>query len=233
VLISKRWSTPKHFGIDSFAPPMGNLKPNIQVWSMTEFQTEAFGTVDLIPLTAGILFLLAGWLLYWLSLNAAGCIIGGGIGLLGAEALLTVLDLREPWGLVIQAGATVLGAIIGALIARFLHRTAFFIIGAAAGCLAWYFSVNALRRDDLAAWAENDAIFAFGVPAGGVICGIIAVISDRYLIALASSVLGAVLVMIGVQWQWGVWPVIPLALAGFLIQIGLTSRKKKRQDEDE
>ena len=194
--------------------------------------------LNVLALAAGASFLLAGWTLYWLSLNAVGAVLGGGFGLVIAELAIPLAEVSDDAALGIRIGGIVIGLVAGIFIARSFHKVAFFAAGTLLGGIAWYVAIVRLRDAGLAPeWAESSLALAVGTPVAAVVCGLLAMLADRLVIAMATAVAGAVLVMIGVNWQWGTWPVVPLAIVGFLIQASLTSKRRKKDkaekdDED-
>lgn len=190
--------------------------------------------LNLLALVVGAVFLLAGWTLYWLSLNVAGAVIGGGMALLVAELLLPLAHLSDDEMLGVRIGAVVVGLLAGIFIARTFHRIAFFAAGTLLGGIAWYVAIMRLRAAGMAPeWAEDPVALLAGTPIAAGVAGLLAVLADRLVIALATAVVGSVLLMIGVDWQWGSWPAVPLALLGFLVQVGATSKRRKKKDEEE
>jgi len=197
----------------------------------------SFENVDVVLLVAGLVFLLGGWLLYWTSLNIAGGLIGGGIGLIIAEVGLLAFDQLEPLQQNALRGAGfVLGLIAGVMLVRWLHRLAFFVAGSLVGGAAYYLIVCAFRENG-AEWAQNDAVLAFGTAVAGSISGAVCVFAAKFIIALCTAAIGAVLIMQSIGWPWSGLAVIPLGIVGFACQLGLAkpwrrSARIANDDED-
>ncbi|MCC6546764.1 DUF4203 domain-containing protein [Candidatus Sumerlaeota bacterium] len=181
----------------------------------------SFENVDVVLVIAGAVFLLAGWLLYWVSLNIAGGMIGGGVSLVLCELMLQLTeDLTPLQQNLIRGGGFLLGLIVGVLLVRWLHRLAFFVAGSLLGGAAFFLIVSAFRELD-AEWAQGDALLAFGTAIAGAVAGAVCVASAKFIIALCTAAIGAVLIMQGIGWPWHGLPVVPIALAGFAFQLGL------------
>lgn len=190
--------------------------------------------VRLLPLVAGAVLLLGGWVIYWFSLNAAGAVAAGGLALLVAELILPFTGLGEGESLAIAATAATVGAIAGIVTVRAFHRTAFFLIGFILGGVGWYLVVTRLHEAGVAVETTGRLTVSLGgALVAAVLGGLAAIVADRAAIALATAVAGAALLMVGVEWRWGTWPLVPLAVIGFLFQMGAGRRKKADKDEDE
>jgi len=125
------------------------------------------------------------------------------------------------------------GLLAGAATAQFLHKAAFFILGFLAGASAFLAGGQQLVEAFGFSRTEADMIFAAGVPVAGLLVGLVAALADRLLVALASSLIGAALIMEAVDWRWGVLPFVPLALLGFLVQWSLSRGKRGMEAEKE
>jgi len=189
--------------------------------------------VDWVPVIAGAVLLLGGFLLYFLSLWMAGGIIAGAIGFLIGQGTGRLLQWEPGPVLFLSLALAGLGLLIGAATAHFLHKVAFFTLGFLAGAAA-FFSVGPALLAALGMEGDQAFYLAVGVPLAGLAVGILATLLDKFLLALATSLVGAGLIMEGVDWRWGVLPYIPLVVLGLAFQFGLArSRKAQERTEDE
>jgi hypothetical protein len=188
------------------------------------------------PLVCGLVFLLAGWGLYWLSLNLVGGVLGGGLGLIGAEAIAGLNSLEGTNLNLVRCAGFVIGLVAGILLVRWLHRLAFFLSGSLLGGTGFFLAVSALRAAGEPEWAQDDMVLAFGTPVAGLIVGVLSVACAKYLVALSTSLIGGLLVMQALEWPWHGWPLPAIALGGFAFQVGLAKpwkRGEKRDDGEE
>jgi hypothetical protein len=197
---------------------------------MPEQLHEILNNVEPLPLVAGLLFLFAGWLLYWASVNVSGALVVGGMGFVVAEGVLHYLPQATPLQAnMLRIGSVVAGLVLGVVIGRQIHRLAFFCLGWLLGAVGYFKLMGVLARDF--DWAKSDLIVAFGTPVMGLIVGFLAVQFDRLLIAAAASVVGALLIEAGLREQLPFWAAPAIALFGFVTQMALT-RKRRAKKED-
>ncbi len=193
-------------------------------------------SIDYLPLAAGVLFLLGGWLLYWVSLNVVGAVLAAGLALSVAEFFIGLTELTETQTIVIRATSLVLGSIAGVLLFRFLHRAAFFLMGAAASASGTLALMNALPADTEPEWLlwgvtqSGAALLAAGIG------GALTVKLSRYVLIAMTSCAGAYLIVVGVNWPQDLIRIVPIAIVGMVLQAGLVKpwrRRAKYEDEDE
>lgn len=188
--------------------------------------------IDWFLLGVGAALLLAGWLLYWIAIQLAGGVLVGAGFLFLADGIAALGDVEPavvPW---LRGGAFVVGFLAGVWLFRFLETLLFFIIGAVAGGAA-VVKAFALGREEGLDWAMNDAAFAFGVPGGGALCGMLAIWLRKALIAVASAGLGTLFVMHAADWPYQGLPLLALFPIGAAVQLGLTKRRRAEADDEE
>ncbi len=213
---------------------MANVRDKSEIWgSMRMDWLAGLEPSQALAFGAGVLFLVAGWGLYWLSLHGVGAVILGGAGLLAANAATRGLELSAAPEMLIQLGVAALGCLIGFFLARILHAVVFFLMGASAGAASFYSVMEAIRQDPPYDWIGNDAFFAFGVPIAGLLLGIAAVLLSKYLIVAATGLLGAGLFMEGLEWELGPFAFVGLALLGVGIQLSLSRPWKGNKKTEE
>ena len=169
---------------------------------MSPEQLESYmAAVNPIPLVAGLLFLLLGWLLYWSSINFLGALMLGGLGLVIAEGVhLLFPDLTAMQVIMLRGVGLIGGAVTGLFVARMVHSLAFFIFGWLLGAVGFFKGYLAVCKH--LEMDPNDLILAFGTPVVGLILGMIVLKMDRWLSIIATSLIGALLVTSGVNdWQ--------------------------------
>ncbi|CAN5259354.1 hypothetical protein BH09SUM1_BH09SUM1_25000 [soil metagenome] len=184
--------------------------------------------IDLVPLAVGAVLLLAGWILYFCSLWVTGGLLGGSLGLLIAEAIGNNTDMTDSSALLLKAGLAAFGALLGIVIARSLAKTAVFILGVLVGGAVFFSAATAYYAGGS---DQGDLVISFGTPAAALAMGILCVAFEKLLIALGTSLVGAFLVMEGVNERWGLWPILPLALLGTGVQLGIARGRKSRKIE--
>lgn len=187
-----------------------------------------------VALVVGGLLLVAGWLLYWMSLNVTGALLFGATGLLLGEGLSRLMGLEGAATVAMMAGGALLGAISGAILARLIHALLFFFTGAGVGAAVFFSVVTALRAAHPSdQWFASDEFFAFGLPISGVLTGILFVVLSSWVVILATSLLGATLISAGLDWPLDGLLIPPLALAGIVLQAFLSKSKREKVEEDE
>jgi hypothetical protein len=190
-------------------------------------QLETYmATVNPVPLVAGLVFLLLGWILYWSSVNLLGALILGGLGLVIAEGVHILFpDLTAMQVIMLRGVGIIGGAVTGLFVARMVHRLAFFIFGWMLGAVGFFKGYLAACKH--LEMEPNDLVLAFGTPIAGLLLGMIVVKMDRWLSIIATSLIGALLVTSGVNdWQA---PILMPALCGLgiLFQGAICSLKKR------
>lgn len=191
---------------------------------------------DPVLLALGAALLLFGWVLYRAALVLVGAVLLGTAGVLAGAAIASLTGAQGDQLLAWQAGGGVAGAVAGVLLLLFLHKAVFFAAGFAAA-LAAFLAVFDQGRAQGLEWAQNDLLFSFGAPAAAVLGGLLAAALDRYVITFASAVVGALLVMEGLDWPYGGLPALALAPVGALWQLSVArpwkKRKRARDRDDE
>lgn len=125
-----------------------------------------------LVLTLGLASGLVGYRLFRAAVVVYGAIAGAGIAVAAASTWL------DGWWLV---GAVVAGALLGAGLARFAERAAFFLAGASLG---WMVGLGA------AAASGVDALVPVAI-VGAVVGGVGLLWLERALVTLATSAIGA------------------------------------------
>ena len=188
-----------------------------------------------IPFAVGMILLLFGWLLYRVILTLAGGILGGAVGVGIGQAFADWFDVGGNYEIFLVAGLAILGIIVGVLIFQFLHALAFFLSGLILGTWGAVEIFGVLRQHHVA-FAQNDLIFAFGIPVAALVVGLLAVFLSKYVIAFASAAAGTFLIMGAFEWPYGGWPAVPIFLAGLIVQLAFgrpwESRDDGEDDED-
>ncbi|OPZ05355.1 MAG: hypothetical protein BWZ08_02507 [candidate division BRC1 bacterium ADurb.BinA292] len=171
---------------------------------------------DWFFLIAGIVLGLFGWMLYWAGLPIIGAVVGAGaIGSLGYMASGFVSAAWAP--LVFGGAGAVLGAFLGIALIRVLQLYFFFISGAILGAaLAYQFTGTT-------AFQGSSAAAIIIVVVGALVGGFVLLKARRFVVAIVTAAIGAMLVQTGLQSQ------NPLVLVtSFVIfaavQIGLVRR---------
>jgi len=183
----------------------------------------------------GLAFLCLGWMLYWASLQVLGGVLMGGVGLAVAHAACAVLGLDGGVAIAARVAGLLCGAVAGVLLSRLLHTVAFFAMGCAAGGGLAYALLSAMRRDGTPSWAQEDAVFAFGIPIAALVAGLLSAGISGFLVIVGTSILGATLLTDAMEWQPR-WIVAGgVALAGIIVQTAAhrTAGRRRSNDDDE
>ncbi len=193
--------------------------------------------IDPITFWSGLALLLGGWMLYWMTLTLTGAVLFGVGSLLAASLITSMMELEPTVRLGIQVGAALIGAIAGAFVFRMVHKIAFFSLGAAVG-LVVMLGLVAHGRSAGWEWADERNMVAIAVPVGAVVMGLISMSMDSVVIAVASSIIGGILVMEGLGWPYQGLPILAIVPIGLAVQLGLTGgrrakRKASNDDEDD
>lgn len=184
--------------------------------------------IDIVALVCGALFLFAGFALYRFTLTLAGVIIGGGLGLVVAQHIIPQLGdptTLQQW--LVRLGSIVMGILLGIILVRFVNWLLLFLVGGAISAGIFFLVASALKDSD----SDNIALLAFGTPVAGVIGGLLTALLSRYLIAIATAIIGTTLIMQATAWPWDGLPAIPLFLLGLVVQLGIARPWRKRDSK--
>ncbi len=232
-----------------FDDDVSNMGPGITTTTIPLLVLESFQHVDLpmieqalgnlgsdpqwIGLIVGSIFLIGGWLLYWLSIHLYGAVIIGGAGFMLADFIGSKMGLEDTQLLIAQISGGAIGALLGVVISNLMHYVAFFVFGCIVGASVFYTIVSAGRADYAAEWARSDAFFAFGIPIAGVLMGALSVFFSRFVITITTATIGATLIMASLNWPLGGLGIPLLALAGGIVQYAIAKPFRKEDEEDE
>ncbi len=183
------------------------------------------------PLAAGLLLLVFGGLLYRVVLGVAGGILGGAVGLGLGVLVAALFGLSQNGALVFQAIGAIAGIAGGVWAFRVANALGFFLFGAAIG--AWLFVEVFALIDTSGFSADPDLVFALGIPVAAAVCGLVVAALNRYVIALASALVGTLLVMAALHWPLGGWLAPFVFVAGLAIQMRFVRRRRDDDEEDE
>ncbi len=184
---------------------------------------------SIAPLVVGGLLLLFGSLLYRVMLTLAGAVLGGAAGLGLGVLLENAFGVSGGGALALQAGGAVAGIIAGVAAFRLANAMGFFLFGAALGGWAFVEVFGLVNSERLG--TDPDLVFAFGLPITAIICGLVMAALNKYMIALASALVGTLLVMAGLDWPLGGWPAPLLFVVGLAIQMRFLRRDDDEEDE--
>ena len=183
-------------------------------------------------LIGGLVVGLFGWLLYWAGIPIMGGIVGasagGSLGIIIADLVQSSINPN------IFLGAGVLiGAVLGVLLMRAIQTYFFFVVGASlGGSVAWQVVHHGLARGA----TFNPDLKTMGIILGGALLGgFLMVYFRRFVVALGTSVGGAVMVTYGIPATVSQYKlqILLVCLAVFLaVQVGLVRRFVERDEFD-
>lgn len=204
--------------------------------SMTEEAIEALQTAsaalqthNLAAIAAGVALLLVGWLLYRMVLAGAGLVLGGAAGAGAGNLIANMMEIEGAWALLAMGCCAVLGAVVGVVLFRTLHLVAFFLFGAAIGGWIWvevYFQLGEHGVVESFDWF----MFLLWLSVSCVSAGLVFAAFNQHVIAIASALIGSVLVVGGLGWPWYGTPAVPIFLAGLWIQLKLARNLPVEED---
>jgi len=188
---------------------------------------------DPLLLIAGSILCLAGFVVYWFTLRAAGvylgALAGGGAGMLVA----TVVGVPE-WRLAMIGGLGLVGAAIGWWMVMKLSSLAFFLLGAVGGMgLGRLVAMMALQSSSPDLPLHYEGEFWLMVAGGGLFGGAMAYFGRNVLMVLLTAVAGSLLVNAAIEPFPPAWTFPVLAAASALWQGGgirLFAGRKRRND---
>ena len=158
-------------------------------------------TISIPEILTGVALCLLGWTLYWIGLHAIGVAAGGALGALIGMAVSAIFDPQGEWTLPIMALCGGLGALVGVFVIKKAHRLVFFIVGLLAGGMAanitWPSVLHALG-DSLSADYHLVARWVFAAVMA-VFCGFLMVPFSHYLIIIATSIIGSMLLVLNLD----------------------------------
>jgi hypothetical protein len=172
-------------------------------------------------LIGGLILGLFGWLLYWAGIPIIGGIVGdsagGSLGLIIHDLVQANIDPNVFLGV-----GVVIGAIIGVLLMRKIQTYFFFIVGTClGGASAWQALRHQLPRGVPMTPDLKMSLIVLGCALLG---GFIMVYFRRFIVALGTSVMGALLVTYSIPQQYKLLGGL-ICLAVFIaVQIGLVRR---------
>lgn len=187
---------------------------------------------DPIILIIGIAFLLAGWLLYWVSLHVAGGIIGVGIGLTLGSMIAAEFEMELWIQYLIMAVSALLAAVLLIFILKIFHHAFFFSVGALLGAGIGLAMARQLIGMGYFAATSPDIVHVLSAAFMGVLFGIIFFFAQTTLIILSTATVGSLLIMDAMAWSLGALAFPVMLVCGVAFQF-LMSGKKRIEDEDD
>lgn len=178
----------------------------------------------------GLAIGLLGWVLYWAGIPLIGGVVGACAG--GALGVVVSGFVKTAWSLPMFLGmGVVLGGVLGIIMMRAIQIYFFFICGASlGGTLTWHLLQQKAVHDMAANSPSWAALVAVAV--GTLVGGFLMVRLRRFVIALISSIAGAIIVALGLPPQYQLMGIV-ISLVVFLVaQIGLVRRFVKKEDFD-
>ena len=191
---------------------------------------ETIPKLDWIWIGSGLAVGLFGWVLYWAGVPLIGAALGAGAG--GALGFVLSGFIAAPWAeTVLTVVGLVVGGVAGILLIRALQLYFFFAIGASlAGAYAW----QLLGREPLASLARSYGEWAewLIVGLGALIGGLLLIQLRRFIVAVVTSVVGAIMFTHGVPPQHQM-PALIISLIVFIaVQIGIVRRFVRKEEFD-
>ncbi len=186
--------------------------------------------LDWIWIGSGLAVGLLGWLLYWAGVPLIGAALGAGAG--GALGFLLSGFIQAPWAETFLTGVgLVVGGVAGILLIRALQLYFFFATGASlGGAYAW----QLLGREPLAGLAQSYGEWAqwLVVGLGALVGGLLLIQLRRFIVAVVTSVVGAIMFTHGVPPQHQT-PALIISLIVFIaVQIGIVRRFIRKEEFD-
>lgn len=193
----------------------------------------------------GLLLCVAGWTLYWLSVNLAGAIFGGCLGG-GLAYIVAIYTIQNPThSLYVALIGALIGVLIGIFFIRKLHRLFFFLVGAVIGFIVgWLCLEYTVENPNIAAWLDqrnlNFSAVGYRILAGTLVAfigGILMVKGARWMVAFITACAGSVLLALAFPDPLALASIPIVAVISFFFQIGMLRRtsppKKKIEIEEE
>lgn len=186
---------------------------------MPDFLTNLSAQPETLSLIAGIALVVAGRFMVRSALALASSVLCLAIVLGAATLAVSVFKLAPAVGWIVLGVSALIGVVAGLWIARMAERTAFAIIGAAAG--GWL-AVNAvlLLRANHVVWIQAPFDYAVAVPVLAVLGGGLFLWGRRWLLGATTVVLGTLLIMNALHWPWHGLPAAAILIAGLWWQNG-------------
>lgn len=189
-----------------------------------------FSPSELLLIVSGLLLVFGGWLLYRAVINVTGGVLGAGLGIGTGWSLSQVLQLSDPYPLILQVVFGILTALTGAYVFRLLDRWAFFLFGLLLGAAVM-----------LVVYVEyNETLFSQGIEAtyiygglitGAVILGLFVYFCRHTIVIIACCALGTMLLFQGLQGYYGGIPALIFFPIGVVVQRQLIGPKKKTKED--
>jgi hypothetical protein len=152
-------------------------KFQMPTWFSMRFEALQAGSSQgglMLLLLAGLLYCFFGYRLFRFVLGMTGFLVGGGL----AALLVGWLTHTHP---VATVAALFIGGVCGAFALSFLYRVGVFLLGVLGGLVVVYMLLQG-RTESWAPWA---------VLAGAVAGGLLALLTERTLMTLATAAIGA------------------------------------------
>lgn len=186
-------------------------------------------------LIGGLVVGLFGWLLYWAGIPVIGGLIGaftgGSLGIAIAGYVQPQLSQPAAWTTPLFVGiGTLLGAVLGVLLMRAIQVYFFFTVGALfGGTFVWSLFQRNLGPGELLTldWGVIAAILL-----GALTGGLLTVYFRRFLVAMLTSVGGAVMISYGLPAKYKLIGLLISLVIFVAVQIGLVRRFVEREAFD-
>ncbi len=179
-------------------------------------------SIQLPFLLLGLAVGLFGWMIYWAGLPLIGGVVGAGAG--ASLGYLAAGAVQSPSALPFLLGAgLILGAVMGVFLMRALQLYFFFAVGASLGGAGVF---HLIERGLLSGFVQPPPHWEgfLAIAFGALVLGLVLVKLRRFIVAVVTSVIGAVLVTVGLGPE-SANLVLPISLIVFLgVQIGLVRK---------
>lgn len=195
----------------------------------------------------GVLFCFIGYRLLKINLFLIGFLIGGGLTYFTMLAFMN--DLDASWKIYVTVIVTVIVGVVIGMLTICIYYIGMFLAGGSVGFLATWFLLSAIDIEYFQTHIWIPFLIAIFI---GIVCGVITLIFQKWLVIFGTSIIGAFLICWSIDYYlelglmiyylflfaenrsdikpcWYSWTIAGLfllvAVAGFILQGAVTGRK--------
>jgi len=182
--------------------------------------------IKAVPFILGAALAFFGWTLYWLGINITGAAVGGTIGM-GMGAGMALLFDRNEFLIPLVIIMGLLGAILGMILLRTIHKIVFFLTGFVLGVLAGGPVLQIMANASSFPTGRLEVEIGLKV-ACGLIAGVLLLLLNRYIVVLLTAAIGTFLLLYSWDYRNAAFAAPLIFFPALIFQTCLLTKKGRR-----